>query len=30
MADHQPVDVVALAADGRVIDHVDPQVTPGC
>jgi hypothetical protein len=27
---HQPVDVVALGADGREIDHADPQVAPGC
>jgi hypothetical protein len=29
-AGHQPVDVAALAADGHVIDHADPQVSPGC
>jgi hypothetical protein len=29
-AGHQPVGVAALAADGHVIDHADPQVTPGC
>lgn len=29
-AGHEPVDVAAIAADGHVIDHADPQVSPGC
>lgn len=29
-AGHQPVAVVALAADGHAIDQADPQVAPGC